>query len=233
MDGTYGVAALDLKDGQTASINADLVFPTASLYKVLVMYRVYQAMEQGTLSATSKITIEAGDMVEADEWDDLSPGEVLTVGDTMERMITASSNIAAYALARQVGSWNGVLASAAQLGMKETAWNGEDFVTTPDDMLRFFELLANRSLLSPEASDEMTAVLLRQKINDRLPAQLPPGTKVAHKTGELADVRNDGGIVFAKNGTYVIVIMSQGINPSTAVQAEARISRMVFDWFGT
>lgn len=230
LDGTYGVAVLDLKDGQTVSINADRVFPTASLYKVLVMYRVYQAMEQGTLSAADKITIEAGDMVEADEWDKLSPGQVITVSDAVERMITESSNIAAYALARQVGSWNGVLQSASQLGMKETTWNGEDFVTTPNDMLHFFELLANRSLLSPKASDEMTAVLLRQKINDRLPADLPAGTKVAHKTGELTDIRNDGGIVFANNGPYVIVLMGQGINPADAVKAEATISRMVFDW---
>ncbi len=233
LDGTYGVAVLDLEDGQTVSINADRVFPTASLYKVLVMYRVYQAIGQGTLSAASKITIEAGDMVEADEWDKLSPGEVLTVGDAVDRMITSSSNIAAYALARQVGGWNGVLATASALGMKETTWDRKDFVTTPNDMLHFFVLLANRSLLSPTASDEMTAVLLNQKINDRLPAGLPPGTKVAHKTGELPDVRNDGGIVFTNDGPYVIVLMSQGINPANAVKAEATISRMVFDWLAS
>lgn len=230
LDGTYGIAVRSLKDGQTASIDADHVFPTGSLYKVLVMYRAYQLMEQGKLSAASSITIEAGDLHEADEWDDLSPGDVLTVGDAMERMITVSSNIAAYALAREVGGWNAVMASASQLGMKDTAWNGEDFVTTPADMLRFFELLANRALISPKASDEMTALLLRQKINDRLPADLPPGTKVAHKTGELAEVRNDGGIVFTNNRPYVIVIMSQGIDPPKAVHAEAGISRMVFDW---
>ncbi len=233
LDGTYGVAVLDLKGGQTVSINADHVFPTASLYKVLVMYRVYQAMERGTLSGDEKITIEAGDMAEADEWDKLSPGQVLTVSDAVDRMITASSNIAAYALARQVGSWNGVLRSASKLGMNETTWDGKDFVTTPNDMLHFFELLANRDLLSPKASDEMTDVLLRQKINDRLPADLPAGTRVAHKTGELADVRNDGGIVFAGDGPYVIVLMSQGINPAKAVPAEAEISRMVFDWLAS
>lgn len=230
LDGTYGIAILDLKDGQSVSINADHVFPTASLYKVLVMYRVYQSMEQGSLSSTSKITIEPADMTEADEWDNLSPDAVLTVGDAVERMITASSNIAAYALARQVGGWNAVMASASQLGMKNTTWNGQDFVTTPGDMLHFFDLLANRSLISPGASDEMTAVLLRQRINDRLPADLPRSTRVAHKTGELTDVRNDGGIVFTNKESYVIVLMSEGINPSKAVHAEATISRMVFDW---
>jgi beta-lactamase class A len=233
LDGTYGVAVRNLRDGQTVMINADHVFPSASLYKVLVMHRVYQFMEQKKLSATTPITFVAEDLLEAEAWDKLSAGDVLTVGDALDRMITSSSNPAAYALARITGGWNPVLATARELGMMSTTWDGGDFVTTPADMLRFFQLLGSRSLVSPKASDDMMALLLRQRINDRIPASLPQGTKVAHKTGELAQVRNDGGIVFTSKGSYAIVLMSEGIDPTKAAQAEARISRMVFDRLGS
>ena len=54
---TYGVAALNMDDGRLVSINADEVFPSASMYKPLVMYRVYQEIEKGELSLGDQITI--------------------------------------------------------------------------------------------------------------------------------------------------------------------------------
>ena len=57
LGGTYGVVALSLDDGRLVSINADDVFPSASMYKLLVMYRVYQEIERGDLSLGDQITI--------------------------------------------------------------------------------------------------------------------------------------------------------------------------------
>lgn len=232
LDGTYGIMVRDFGGGQGVEINSGHVFPTASLYKVLVMYRIYDYLEQKKVSLSDKVTLQPDDLVERDEWDHVAAGDRFTVADAVERMITQSSNPAAYSLARLTGGWNPVLAAAATLGMKDTAWDGKDFVSTPTDMLHFFELLSSRSLISPKASEQMTNVLLRQKINDRIPAGLPAGTRVAHKTGELATVRNDAGIVFAPAGPYAIVMMAEGVNPTAASKAEAKISRIVYDHLG-
>jgi beta-lactamase class A len=232
LDGTYGVAVLDLEDGETVLINSEHVFPAASLYKLLVLYRMYQEIDAGRLSQDGIVVFQSGDLAEAEEGDNLVPGDAVTVADAVEWMITFSSNPAAYALARYVGGWNQVTVAATELGMDDTAWGDESFITTPADMLRFFELLGNRSLVSREASDEMIAVLLRQQIGDRLPAYLPVDAMVAHKTGNLPGVRHDAGIVFTEGGSYAIVIMSEGVDPAVASEAIAEMSRMVFDRFG-
>src|SRR5207248_5148937 len=72
----------------------------------------------------------------------------------------------------------------------------------------FFTLLAKRQLISPAASDRMLARLERQQINDRLPAQLPGGVVVAHKTGNLSGVTHDAGVIYTKTGPRVVVAMT-------------------------
>jgi len=230
LGGTYGVAALGIDDGHLVSINGDEVFPAASMYKLLVMYRVYQEIERGELALGDRITIRESDMAEAAHGD-FWPGASPTVAEALEAMVTVSSNSAAYALTRNVGGWDQVVAAAKELGMNSTGLD-QLFWSSPADMLRFFGLLADRSLVSPDASQQMIDLLLRQHVNDRIPALLPGDIQVAHKTGELSRVRNDGGIVYGPEGAYLLVVMSCGIDPPEAVAAESEISRMVYDRLG-
>ena len=53
----------------------------------------------------------------------------------------------------------------------------------------------------------------RQTDNDSIPGDLPQGTVVAHKTGEVSDVRHDGGIVYTPKGAYVLVIFTRNYTP--------------------
>ena len=74
----------------------------------------------------------------------------------------------------------------------------------------------------------MIAVLKRQKFNDGIPAGLPPGTEVAHKTGNITRIHHDAGIVFAPR-PYVLVILVRGVQEqkeSAAVMAA--ISRAIY-----
>ena len=111
--------------------------------------------------------------------------------------------------------------------MDDTYMAGDEFWTTPDDMAHFFHLLASWKMLSPASSREMIRLLLGQTKNDRLPALLPQEVFVAHKTGELDEVRNDGGIVFAPGGWYVSVILSQFGSAEEQTWEEARHAAMV------
>lgn len=232
LDGSHGLGVLDLSTGEQVLIGAEQVFPAASLYKLLVMYRAFQLMESGQLSPGTLMTVTGGDLQEADPGDALSPGDQLTVSRALEAMITFSHNPSAYVLARNVGGWNRVISAAAELGMHNTFFSDGYFYTTPADTLHFFELLATGSLVGPAADEEMISVLLRQERGDRLPADLPPGTLVAHKTGELPGLRHDAGLVFTDDGPYAIVLMSEEIDPGVEIPAQAEISRMVFDRFG-
>lgn len=84
-------------------------------------------------------------------------------------------------------------------------------ITTPADIATFFMELANREIVSPEASDEMLSLLERQEINDRLPALLPDGTVCAHKTGDLNNVVHDAGIVYGEGGPVIATVLTEAV----------------------
>lgn len=224
----YGIYVLDLKSGKSVVVDPDGNFPTASMYKLLVMYRVFQAFDRGTLSPDQPITITEDDLDPDNPDDVLSVGDTPTVAYALNQMITVSDNAAAWALTREVGGWSSVITAAAELGMDNSGFT-DDFYGTPRDFAHFFHLLAERQLVSPAASDQMLALLAQQTVNDRLPALLPADASVAHKTGELPGVRNDGGIVHCGGESYVVVMMSKNGDPDKEVVSEAQMSRAIYD----
>jgi beta-lactamase class A len=77
----------------------------------------------------------------------------------------------------------------------------------------------------------MAGLLLSQTVNDRIPALLPAGTRVAHKTGNWSNATHDAGIVFSPAGSYVIVVLTDyGYNVDGASRI-ARLSRTVYDYY--
>jgi beta-lactamase class A len=74
---------------------------------------------------------------------------------------------------------------------------------------------------------------LRQEFNDRIPAGLPPGTRVAHKTGEITAVAHDAAIVYpaGRRSPYVLVVLTRGIKePGASASLIADISRLVYQY---
>ena len=80
----------------------------------------------------------------------------------------------------------------------------------------------------------MRDVLLRQEFNAEIPAGLPPGTKVAHKTGFITGVRHDAAIVYPPGRKpYVLVVLTRGMRDDTVSrQMIADISRLVWAHLG-
>jgi beta-lactamase class A len=73
---------------------------------------------------------------------------------------------------------------------------------------------------------------LRQEFNDRIPAGLPPGTRVAHKTGEITAVAHDAAIVYpaGRRWPYVLVVLTRGIRePAVSASLAADVSRLVYE----
>jgi beta-lactamase class A len=74
----------------------------------------------------------------------------------------------------------------------------------------------------------MMEILERQKFNEGIPAGLPRGTRVAHKTGEITRIHHDAAIVFAPK-PFVLVILVRGLaetKDSAALMAD--ITRQVY-----
>jgi beta-lactamase class A len=83
---------------------------------------------------------------------------------------------------------------------------------------------------SRKSCEAMRKILLGQEFDTEIPAGLPPGTRVAHKTGWITGVLHDGAIVYPNgSGPYVLVVLTKGIPDVKVAQALiADISRMVY-----
>lgn len=215
--GSAAVVITDPRSGATYAHGDGRVFTAASLYKLGVMVEAYRAAAAGELALDgTTVTIADEDLV--DDGEETDSGTTLTVREAVERMITVSDNSCARALLRLLDTHR-VNATSAALGLTATRIN----TTLPDaeqtapmntisahDAARLFTALVNGTVVSPAASAEMLAILGRQRINDRLPAGLPDGTPIAHKTGNLDGVAHDAGVITTPFGPRVVVVLTDG-----------------------
>jgi beta-lactamase class A len=131
-------------------------------------------------------------------------GEKRTISALLYQMIIVSSNFATNLIMQKVGAQN-VTQSMRQLGAKDIQVlrgvednkafeKGLINTTTAHDLMLIFEKIAKVEAVNAEASQAMINILLDQKFNEIIPALLPPGVKVAHKTGSITHVHHDSGI---------------------------------------
>ena len=94
-------------------------------------------------------------------------------------------------------------------------------------------LIAEGNVVSKEICDEMIQVMLGQEFNESIPALLPAGVRVAHKTGWSGDFYHDTGIVFPPNRKpYAISLFTHGFPEDDENQAHncmAQISKIIYD----
>jgi beta-lactamase class A len=103
---------------------------------------------------------------------------------------------------------------------------------TPADLARLLVDLHADRLLSPAGTELARAILEDCQTNARIPAELPKGVRVGHKTGTLAGRTNDVGVVHAPSGPFVLVLMNEGeADERRASQVLARAARWVYDAF--
>jgi hypothetical protein len=102
--------------------------------------------------------------------------------------------------------------------------------TTAYGFASVLEAIARCSVTRRSACDEMIEILAAQEFNQMIPAGLPPGTRVAHKTGWITRNDHDGAIVFpSTRPPYVLVILTRGFTDRTrAAAVGAEISRMIW-----
>jgi hypothetical protein len=142
-------------------------------------------------------------LVAGDPYADLPVGTQTTVDCALQTMLEMSGNSAADLLVDRLGLQT-INDHIASLGLSHSVITDDTAFTSPADIGQLLETL--NSDPSP-ASARMLRMLERQQHTDRLPVPLPIGVRVAHKTGELPNLRHDAGIVYAPSGAYVFVAM--------------------------
>ena len=82
--------------------------------------------------------------------------------------------------------------------------------SSPRDMVKLLSLMYQGKLLGADSDRRMLDIMRQCQTNARIPAKLPEGVTVAHKTGSIDHVTNDSGIVFTGSGDYVLSLFYNG-----------------------
>ena len=240
-----GVAFRTLDGKAEWFYHADDVFHAASTMKVPVLIELFRQAREGkvklddalviknefhSLADGSIYTLDAADDSDADLYK--AAGQTRTLRQLAELMITVSSNFATNLLIEKLGVEN-IRATVHALhadGMNvlrgvedgKAFAKGMNNTTTARGLLELLDAIARGEAVDRESSRDMIEILERQKFNDGIPAGLPAGTRVAHKTGEITKIHHDAAIVFAPK-PFVLVILVRGladIKESSALMAD-------------
>lgn len=256
-DGTLGLYIDDLK-GNVITRFPDEKFETASTIKVYILAALFDAIEQGKASLKDMLTCEERFWIDGSGiLGSLEVGTTLSVKNVATLMIIVSDNIATNMLIDYLGIDN-INACIQKLGCKDTVLhNVLDFAkyhqlgtTTPRDYASMFVRIQNRTLVSPEASEQMWQILSQQHYNSMIVKSLPqfyvdPDNYdeqlfwFASKSGSMNACRNDGGIITTPYGSYVIVMLNKDFSDKQyypdhpATVFGSRISRLIFDQYLT
>jgi beta-lactamase class A len=249
LDGTMGVAIMDLTDGRTLLLNPDAVFTQASSIKVTVLAELYRQQQQseeglaGNARLSDLYTMSTSDLV-ADSaiMGGLTPGITrVTNRDLATFMVAVSDNSATNVLIDRVGM-SSVNAMLTSFGLTHTrlqrkmmdvnaALAGRENLSTPRDMMTLFADLYHGKVLNKALTGDYFKVLGTHKESD-IPRFIPEDVVIANKPGELAGVRNDVGIVFVPNRPFVIVVMAAYLKRERdGNDAIARIAGAAYEYF--
>ena len=213
----WGIVVVNLKTGETGSVNADRQMVSASLYKLFVAQGIYAKLDSGALTYDSS----AG------------PGATSsTVRSCLNLMITISDNTCAQALGAKLG-WEEYNETLRDLGYSSATDMTRPYLkTSAADVAKLLKRVYAGTFNSPTSSSALVALLKAPKEDNRLPQGLPAGTIIAHKTGDLEGYVHDAGIVYGPKSNYLVVAMSgPWAYPASAAQRFAQLSARLYTQF--
>lgn len=242
-EGDYSLVVKNLKTEEEYYYNSEKKYDSASLYKLWVMAVAYQEIKDGKLNLDDTLSaplVNLNDTLSTvsptPSPPDFSPTPItgepekisMTVEEALEKMITVSDNYAAILLSSKVGSKK-IANFIKDLGFTNSNYK-QPPQTSAKDISLFFEALYKGEIVDQEYSGQMIDLLKRQTLNDRIPKYLE-NVEIAHKTGELFGSKHDGGIIYSKNGDYILVVLSETKDYKKATEIIAKYSELIFSYF--
>lgn len=219
-NGQAGIYVQNLKTGKTAAINADTLFPTASMIKVSIQCGLMDKIEKGEIQYNQKLVYRDSLLYKGEDLlGSFKDGDTIEVSKVALLMITMSDNTASLWLQKLVGTdyinnWldaNGFKvmrdnsrATGREAMHEKYGWG----VTTPYEMCRLFIMIREEKAVSPAASERMYRNMGRIFWDDKAISQIPPYVQTASKQGALNESKSETVLVNAPHGDYVFSIIT-------------------------
>jgi len=232
----------DLGTGTTFAVAETVTYHPASTMKLPVMVALVRAAEAGALALDDRVILENRfrSIVDGSPYalireEDSDPalydrvGAPISFRELNHRMIVRSSNLATNALIERLGA-DSVTRVAAALGAEGVIVRrgvedakafaaGRNNATTARGLGRLLAAIERGTAASAAGTALLRTTLLAQEFNDEIPAGLPAGTPVAHKTGWITGQTHDAAIVYPPGrAPFVLVVLTRGIPDRATAQ---------------
>ncbi|MGN8072208.1 serine hydrolase [Mucilaginibacter sp. 22184] len=218
--GQVGIYVQNLKTGKTAAINADTLFPTASMIKVSIQCGLMDKIEKGELQYNQKLVYRDSLLYRGEDiLGSFKDKDTIQLSKVALLMITMSDNTASTWLQKLVGgeyinNWlqqNGfkVMRVNSRVPGREAirsiyGWG----VSTPFEMCRLFTMIRQGKAVSAAASERMSRNMARIYWDEKALSQIPPYIQTISKQGAVDAAKSETVLVSAPHGDYVFAIMT-------------------------
>lgn len=222
--GTVGLYTMNLKTGKQAGINADSIFPTASIVKVPILLGLFDKIEKGELSYHQPLiyrdSIKYGGSGIMQFFKDSSATELSVLANLM---MTYSDNTTSLWNQRLAGGGAQINALLEQYGFRDTRVNsrtkGREAIwkiygwgqTTPREMATLLVKIRKGEIISKAASERMYRLMTKGYYDENAISQIPPYVQVAAKSGSVNESRSEVLLVNAPHGDYVFYVGTKNI----------------------
>ncbi|WP_435011169.1 serine hydrolase [Tundrisphaera lichenicola] len=253
--GKVAVSVKNLETGESFAYHADEPMPTASLIKFPIMVEAYRQSAEKKVDLGQMVTLKEEDKVPGSGilTYHFSDGATFPLLDAVHLMIVYSDNTATNLVLDRIGIGS-TAETMEKMGYPNTKAHSKVYKretsvfperskvfglgsTTADEMVRLAEALYKKELVSTEASEAMLKHMEACDDKDKFPRFLPPGTKVAFKTGSVDAARTAAGIITTPGGPVAVCVLTDGnedkrwVADNAGNRLCADIARAVFDHF--
>lgn len=204
----------DYNTGDYVDINADEIFPTASIIKLPVLAQLFRSIEKNQFTLDDKMSLTEYFRTEGSGSLQFKAANSEYSIDNLARiMITESDNSATNMLMARMGSMTDVNSAIRRWGLKHTYvqnWLPDLAGTnhsTARDMSRILYNIDNPKFLSNSSREKIFDYMGHVHNNRLIAAGLPQGAEFLHKTGDIGKMLGDAGIVYTNNGKKYIVVI--------------------------
>jgi beta-lactamase class A len=201
----------------------------ASTYKLPALMANAQAIASGRASGGDQLCFQGSDY-EDGAFGDYYDGACFSRDELAWRAGHYSDNTAAHILVRYLGGADGLNAYAAQHGAGESAFFDPN-VTTSSDLGRLWADEAAGSAGGAGAQGWLYPLLTGTMWEQGIPAGVPDGVTVVHKTGSIDLIENDAALVVnGPSGPYILVVLSDGAGGDLGLELIRQVSARVWSF---
>ncbi len=220
--GDVGIFVQHLKTGKTVAINADTIFPTASMIKVPITIGMFNKIEKGEIDYHTTLTYTDSLLYEGDDiLGSFKDGEQIALSKILMLMITTSDNTASLWCQQLAGTGTQINQWLQENGYEHTRVNSRTpgresnrsrygwGQTTPREMANLVASIGKGEVISKRASERMYRNLTRIYWDGEALSQIPPYIQTASKQGAVNRSRSEVVLVNAPHGDYVFCVITK------------------------